>query len=352
MFMIGYLDNGTWPTSMHARAFLADGTAVTGVLDIERGRGQRVRPQHGQRSGRGALAVLADDGRLGRIGDGHGNPVWPADPDPHDNRRCRANTLTGDDLTDVMRGNGGADRIIGEGGDDVVRGDGGDDTLYGNGGADLLIGDSGNDTLNGGRGSDSMQGGSGNDIYFVNGSGDLISESAGNGSADRVAASASYGLTGGLSIEILSTTAASGTDAINLSGNGLSQSIIGNAGANRLNGGRGNDVLTGHGGADVFRFTTDLVPTNIDEITDYNVAQDRIDLDNAIFAGLAPGVLATGRFVANASGQATTLLHRIIYETDTGNLYYDADGNGGTARVRFGILDPGLMMSSSEFLIV
>jgi len=114
----------------------------------------------------------------------------------------------------------------------------------------------------------------------------------------------------------------------------------------------GTDVITGRGGADVFVFTTALGAGNIDEITDYSVAADRIEIDNAVFAGLATGALPASQFAANTSGVATTAGQRIIYDTNGGQLYFDADGTGGGARVQFALLDAGLAMTAGEFLVI
>ncbi len=92
--------------------------------------------------------------------------------------------------------------------------------------------------------------------------------------------------------------------------------------------------------------------TNVDTIADYNVAADTIRLDDAIFTTLALGTLAASAFVANASGAATTAAHRIIYETDTGILRYDADGSTGSAGIQFATLAAGLALTNADFLVV
>jgi Ca2+-binding RTX toxin-like protein len=61
----------------------------------------------------------------------------------------------------------------------------------GNGDVNTLTGNGGNNLLNGGAGVDSMQGGAGNDTYFVDDPGDLVIESANNGT-DAVFASIGY----------------------------------------------------------------------------------------------------------------------------------------------------------------
>jgi len=60
-------------------------------------------------------------------------------------------------------------------------------------------------------------------------------------------------------------------------------------------------------------------------------AQDRIVLDDAVFGALSVGALAAVNFAANLTGLAVRATDRIIYETDTGNLFYDADGAAGGA---------------------
>ncbi|OYU39624.1 MAG: peptidase [Pseudorhodobacter sp. PARRP1] len=248
--------------------------------------------------------------------------------------------LTGNNLAQSITGNAGVNNLSGLGGND---------RLFGLGGADVLDGGAGNDT---------MTGGTGNDWYFVDSQSDTIVEDAGQGTADRVWASASFALAADDNIEILSTSNATPSAAISLTGNGLSQTIVGNNGANQLvglgghdtinggagadtllggtgndvlNGGVGRDQMTGGDGLDVFVFNVALVPTNVDTIITYISAQDRIVLDHTVFSALAVGALLDANFAANTTGLAVRSTDRIIYETDTGNLYYDADGAGGPA---------------------
>ena len=143
-----------------------------------------------------------------------------------------------------------------------------------------------------------------------------------------------------------------GAGAINGTGNSLANRITGNAGNNVLNGGTGADTLTGSGGADAFVFNTTPGAGNVDRITDFNVVDDIIRLENAIFTGLANGVLTAAAFVANATGLAGDASDRIIYETGTGNLFFDADGTGVGARVQFAVLNPGLSLTNTDFLVI
>jgi Ca2+-binding RTX toxin-like protein len=85
-------------------------------------------------------------------------------------------------------------------------------------------------------------------------------------------------------------------------------------------GGLGNDTLTGGAGLDSFFFTTALnAATNGDTITDFNVTDDTIRIDNAIFTAFnavaASTMLASAAFKANATGTATEGDDRIVYNT-------------------------------------
>ncbi|MGO4574405.1 calcium-binding protein, partial [Microvirga sp. 2TAF3] len=76
--------------------------------------------------------------------------------------------------------------------------------------------------------------------------------------------------------------------------------------------------------------------TNLDTITDFNVKDDTIWLDNAVFKKLGkgseakPGQLAKGFFTIG--DKAKDKDDYLIYNKKTGVLSYDADGSGkGTA---------------------
>ena len=73
------------------------------------------------------------------------------------------NVLVGNDGQDTMLGGDGNDTLNGGAGNDTLEGDSGNDTLNGGAGNDTLDGGSGNDALNGGAGNDTLEGGSGTD---------------------------------------------------------------------------------------------------------------------------------------------------------------------------------------------
>ncbi|KQM93102.1 hypothetical protein ASE70_14625 [Sphingomonas sp. Leaf22] len=117
------------------------------------------------------------------------------------------------------------------------------DVLVGDSAANTLIGGKGNDVLDGGAGADILTGGLGDDVYYVDNARDVLTERVGEGH-DVVHATVDWVLGNSFEDLKLDGTAISGT------GNKLDNVIIGNAVANVLNGGWGDDVLDGLGGAD------------------------------------------------------------------------------------------------------
>ena len=218
----------------------------------------------------------------------------------------------------------------------------------GNALANIITGNSGNNRLDGGAGADRMIGGRGDDSYYVASTGDRVVEKAGEGT-DTVNSSISFSLNG-IQVEKLNLT---GGGNIGGTGNSHANTIVGNSGNNVLNGGLGADTLDGQGGKDVFLFNSALGGGNVDTLLNYSVANDSIKLENAIFTALAAtGILASSRFVANAAGVATTPDHRIVYETDTGKIFYDSNGSAAGGAILFAKVDPGLAMTASEFTVI
>jgi Ca2+-binding RTX toxin-like protein len=132
------------------------------------------------------------------------------------------------------------------------------------------------------------------------------------------------------------------TDVLNetIKGTAGNDSIAGAGGNDTLAGGAGMDILTGGAGKDVFVFDTKLnKSTNVDHITDFVAADDTIHLNNAagLFTKIGNGALKAGAFCLGAKAHDAD--DRIIYNTKTGALYYDADGTGTKAAILFAILD-------------
>lgn len=72
----------------------------------------------------------------------------------------------GNDLANIINGNGAENLLRGGLGSDTLSGSGGDDLLYGEDGLDTLDGGAGNDRLEGGASGDTMFGRAGNDILI------------------------------------------------------------------------------------------------------------------------------------------------------------------------------------------
>jgi Ca2+-binding RTX toxin-like protein len=198
-----------------------------------------------------------------------------------------------------------------------------------------------------------MRGMAGNDIYIVANAGDIVDESvAGSNGFDRVQSALTVNLwdvnhvMGTVEMVVLT-----GAGNVNASGNAVNNLIVGNSGNNVLNGGFGNDILRGLGGADTFFFSTALNAVhNVDTIDDFSVAADTIRLENSIFTGLAAGVLAANAFHVGAA--AADAFDRIVYNSTTGALSFDADGSGAGAAVQFATLATGLGLTNADFVVV
>jgi microcystin-dependent protein len=183
------------------------------------------------------------------------------------------NILDGRASADVMRGGAGNDAYFVDNGGDVVienPGEGTDavfstahfalpanvETLvlqgsadlqgYGNDLANKLFGNGGNNILDGRAGADITAGGAGNDTYFVDNAGDIVTESAGQGT-DAVFSTAHFALP--LNVE---TLVLQGGADLQGYGNDLVNKLYGNVGNNLLDGRVGADIMAGGAGNDTY----------------------------------------------------------------------------------------------------
>ncbi|TAY60371.1 beta strand repeat-containing protein, partial [Rhizobium leguminosarum] len=202
-------------------------------------------------------------------------------------------TGTGNDLANTIRGAAGADTLDGKAGADILIGGAGDDTYIvdnladvvterpnegadlvkttlssyaltnnvekltfigtgdfagtGNGLANMINGGAGNDTLDGGAGNDALDGGGGNDIYVVDSAGDVIKDSAGTDEIRTVLAA--YSIATLVNVENLTYT---GSANFTGTGNAFANTITGGGGNDLLNGGGGADTLIGGAGSDIY----------------------------------------------------------------------------------------------------
>ena len=193
-------------------------------------------------------------------------------------------SLKGDTGNDSLTGGDGADTMVGGAGDDIFTvgtGDrvtetatGGSDsillqgvtsyhlaaqvedlvasgpaavTLWGNDQDNTITSGSGDDRIDGMAGADIMAGGAGDDTYVVDSLADQVIEGSTTGRDTVRTDLATYTLA--QRVETLVGTSATGQA---LSGNVLSNTVIGGAGADTLSGGGGDDLLRGGAGNDLY----------------------------------------------------------------------------------------------------
>ena len=214
------------------------------------------------------------------------------------------------------------------------------DTLTGSASNDIIRGGAGNDTLNG-------AGGTGDLIDFSDGTAGSRSRwhnSAGtkfNASAAGLGTDSYRNFEGVIGTAFADTlTGSASTDQ--LRGGGGNDVISGLAGDDRIVGGAGADTLTG--GADNDTFVFDSAPNAVDSVTDFDASEsaasgDLVELSLAIFTALTTAsgsTLSASEFASRMAVAPETRSGagvRVIYDSATGNLYYDADGGSApTAR--------------------
>jgi Ca2+-binding RTX toxin-like protein len=151
--------------------------------------------------------------------------------------------------------------------------------------------------------------GSGNDVVTGNANANFLVASYGNDM-----------LSGGAGNDVL--FGAEGNDTLN-----------GGDGTDFLVGGEGKDVLTGGNGIDYFAvMKKPMKGANTATVTDFKVKQDKFILTKSEFnkASSSKGILKESNFYKSAGAtKAHDQDDRIVFNTKTGKLYYDADGAGG-----------------------
>lgn len=166
--------------------------------------------------------------------------------------------------------------------------------IYGNGGKDKVTGNAGADTLYGNGGSDNLAGGTGADTLF------------------------------------------------------------GNDGGDRLAGGAGKDRLNGGAGADKFIFDETPVSSSLDTIADFTVGEDKILLDHTVFTRLVVGALPGAEYKEGGSVDSKTTGdgQSILYDPDSGNLYYDSNGATAGGMIKIATLAHAPDISSASITVI
>ena len=144
----------------------------------------------------------------------------------------------------------------------------------------------------------------------------------------------------------------SGNDTLN--GNAGNDTLKGQYGDDTLDGGFGRDFLLGGPGKDTFLFDTTLGGTNIDRVLDFTPVDDTFRLEDSKFTALTGGLgtLAAQKFYTGTAAHDAD--DRIIYNSTTGELFYDADGTGTGMAIKFAILTSAVKpaLSAADFYII
>lgn len=217
--------------------------------------------------------------------------------------------------------------------------------------ADKLKGNNLDNTLRGGEGNDTLDGATGKDFAdYKNATGSVQVVFS---SATSAKSSGADGEDTLLNIEGALGSSGYGDTLLGSSGN---QTLNGRGGNDVLDGGLGNDTLIGGNGADQFVFSSALSNTNIDTLTDFTGASDKIVLDDDVFNKLGITGTSTGVALSASKFQLGTAANdsgdRVIYDQSTGKLYYDADGSGNAAATQFATLINKPVLAASDFLVI
>ena len=266
-----------------------------------------------------------------------------------------SDTITGGTGIDSVDGGAGNDRITG--GTDALG-----DNLDGGAGNDTVTAGAGADTITGGTGLDAIDGGAGNDE--ISGGTDTIGDDldGGAGNDSITAGDGSDSITGGTGLDSIDGGAGNdditgGTDDIgdNLDGGAGNDSVAGATGEDVIDGGEGNDVLeggegndtiSGGAGQDDFMLTT---TTSVDTFMDFSVTDDTISIDISIFTSITSTVTVDNLATGDAATDANDFL---VYNSSTGGLFYDADGNGPGEAVEVAVIGANLGLTSSDFSVI
>jgi serralysin len=267
---------------------------------------------------------------------------------------------------DELIGNNFVDLVQAGTGNDSISGFGGDDTLYGEAGDDLLVGDLGDDTLDGGEGDDAafFFGRPSEYSFYVRLDGAVEVTDKVEKFTDVVLNVETFEFQFGGSFtqkDLFNPVKVyAGNDTITgTNGNNTLKGYAGNdtikalRGNDYLHGGIGNDKLYGGADRDQFVFDTRPTSTNKDTIYDFKVKDDTIRLENSIFTKIGSnGYLKAGAFWTNNTGKAHDKDDRIIYDKDSGVLYYDADGTGSGKAVAFTTISKNLSMTNKDVYVI
>jgi Ca2+-binding RTX toxin-like protein len=125
--------------------------------------------------------------------------------------------------------------------------------------------------------------------------------------------------------------------------------MTGGAGADTLIAAE-NAAMTGGAGRDVFEFTQGFATGN-NTVADFAHGTDKIALSNSGFS-VGPNPDAATSFTASPTGAFTTAAQRFAYDTETGALFFDPDGNGSSAATQIATLTGHPILTASDVRFV
>ena len=142
-----------------------------------------------------------------------------------------------------------------------------------------------------------------------------------------------------------------------LVGNGGDDRLYGGEGEDYLYAGAGNDMLSGgqgadrlHGGAGADVFIFDSLDA-VDTLEDFNAKEDSIALDKSLFTALGKNIEAA-EFTFGS--QAENAEQRLVFDSKTGALLYDADGSGEATAVHIATIRGSALnaLSHEQFALI
>lgn len=291
--------------------------------------------------------------------------------------------VSGGNGDDSIIGTALSDNLQGGSGDDTINGGAGADRLDGGAQNDILLGGIGDDTLVGGTGNDTLDGGEGSDNYEVaitQAEFDLFTDTgtSGNDTLRNTGNSSltlnGFSITNGLEFvdgnnrEIrgnnnnnsFNFSAVALSNVLFVDGGNGNDFFVGSAASDNLRGGNGNDTIDGGNGADNLfggagndSFIFNSSSTGIDNINDFTIGGDTLQISSAGFGGAGvvgtAGALAAARFTTGTA--ATTAAQRFVYDNASGSLFFDIDGNGSAAQVQIALLNTRPALNNNSFLV-
>ncbi len=125
--------------------------------------------------------------------------------------------------------------------------------------------------------------------------------------------------------------------------------LLGTNANDYLIGGAGNDILTGGTGGDIFYFASSNLGN--DAITDFTPGQDFIQVSGQGFGGglMAGDTITQVQFLIGSS--ATNASQRFIYNSTSGALLFDVDGNGIQSAKQIATLNTGLALTYEDIFV-